>query len=297
MSDLKNKIRQALAGSSGQQPVDTKTLLKLGSSDAVAAALDEMQASREINTALVITGGTQTVMCWLTGTVILNRSPQGIKPFGHILDMLTPPQRPDLVAKAPVQAGFKPTRALIPTPQPKEKRMGSNHPSPITLAIVEIVKSRPGIYRASLIEASLQHVKDSTEKQAKKALLNLIYISKKLRAEGERGNKSYFLNDGTKAQPVADSALPVVKTKPVKTKKVKAAKPAPASKSPTCPKKQVEALAPVGAGHARDPEFNIMLSESGNLHVSSGVATVVLTGDQQARLHRFIGRINLTGIT
>jgi hypothetical protein len=51
MHELRDKIRKALAGTSSTTPVDTRELLPLGTADEVAIALDELLASREINTA------------------------------------------------------------------------------------------------------------------------------------------------------------------------------------------------------------------------------------------------------
>lgn len=305
MHELKLAIRKALAGSSSSAPVDTKSLLSLGKADEVMAALELLLASREINTAAITRGAVTTVQCWLTGAVGLAPAFHPRMPaFGHESARL-PPQVPQAAAKPPA-AKVKPT-ASIPTQQPKEQTMNNprkssgSRASPIVLAIIELVGEQPGISKEKLLALAVKREPGSTADQAIKAVGNLTHMSKKIRAEGKRGHLAYFLNDGTKAKPVADSTLPEAKIKPIKAKKTKAAK---LPKSSTCTKKQVGAVAPVGAGHAREPiinaaaddiEFRIALQENCDLLVVVGNIHLALSRDHYMRLHRFIGRINPDG--
>jgi|SRR3989338_4209262 len=74
---LKDAIRNALAGSSGQQPVDTATLYSHGTRKQVQAALMELYQAREVFCCKVIKpalskvegGGQESVVWWAVGGV------------------------------------------------------------------------------------------------------------------------------------------------------------------------------------------------------------------------------------
>lgn len=261
MHELKQAIRNALAGSSSSNPVDTKSLLKLGNSDAVMAALESLLASREVNKALVIRGGTQTVQCWLTGAVVIGRGPQGIT-LSNTPGMRLAPSRPDLTT---------PTQ-----PEPvKEKWMSTNKTaktSEIRMVLHRMISGQPGIDAASLIKRSLQEVKSATEEQAKKALSNMVNLSRELTATGKGDARCYYPNDGKAAQAAE-------KPSATKNKAKRPAKPA----SATCTKSQTGA----------DEEFSIVLSESGCVIVDVGFGEFfTLSHTQAERLYRFIGKIH-----
>lgn len=68
-TDLQNKIRDALAGSSSQKPVDVSKLYKLGDRADVEAALLGMYRSREVYCCRYIRKGSETSVWWLSGAV------------------------------------------------------------------------------------------------------------------------------------------------------------------------------------------------------------------------------------
>lgn len=70
-TDLQNKIRDALSGSSSQKPVDVSRLYKLGDKDAVEATLLGMYRSREVYCCLHIRKGNETSVWWLSGAASL----------------------------------------------------------------------------------------------------------------------------------------------------------------------------------------------------------------------------------
>jgi hypothetical protein len=271
-NDLKELIRKALAGSNSQQPVDTKTLLSLGKSDAILFALESLKASREINTALVIKGGEQTVLCWLTGATAQRTWPKGIQ-LSSPSGMRAPPQRPDLQQAA---AKVKPITS-IPTKQKKEKSMQQRNP--ITNAITDIVKDQPGMKRQPIIELAMQRVKDATEQQANKALANLIHSSKRIKIMSDaNGNRIHYLNDGkaAPAKAVAKKAAPAKKaTETVGASSL--AKPLAAKTAPATP--------------GDNDNFSITMSEDYCVQITHGSDLVILNPGQAVRLSLFLGRI------
>lgn len=297
MSDLKMKIRKALAGSSSSSPVSTKTLTKLGKPDALALALEELLSTREINTAKVFKDGAWSVQCWLTGSIGLTPAFY-IRPPGFAL----PTQVPQAAAKPPT-AIVQPKTSIPPkksfdlrnqTNLKKDTNMSNPNfikkMSPIAQAIGDIIGEQPGIVRELLLEQALKRVPSSTKVQAFKASQNLNHASKKIRAETRSdGGRIFFLNDGKEAKPAtwpAPTNEMLAKAKPVKAKKTEPAKPVGAGLKPARTSVEMD-------DGVLDPEFSLMLSESGNLHVSTHVVTIVLTPEQQARVHRFISRLNM----
>ena len=66
---LKDAIRNALAGSSGQQPVDTATLYSHGTRKQVQAALMELYQAREVFCCKIIDIGGENIVWWAVGCV------------------------------------------------------------------------------------------------------------------------------------------------------------------------------------------------------------------------------------
>lgn len=295
MSDLKAAIRKALAGSSSQKPVVAEQLvisaLKKCSSATtgdMVHALEELLASREINTASSTKGATTTVLYWLTGSI-------GLTPAFYIRppDFSLPTQVPQAVAKPP--AAIVQPKTSIPTQQPKEKVMWKrteNTPmSPITQALLDLVGEQPGIGREQLVEMALKRAPGASKGQANKSIGNLTSISKKLRSEGGYGKKEYFLSDGkaVKAAPVEEKKAKIVK-QPVGACSL--AKPLAAKAAPT---KAAKAAKPVEshADAAGSEDFSIVLSENNCLIVSVGYGEFfTLSHTQAERLYRFIGRVH-----
>ncbi|OHD24111.1 MAG: hypothetical protein A2Y38_12310 [Spirochaetes bacterium GWB1_59_5] len=67
--NLKTAIREALAGSSSQQPVDAARLYKLGDMPDVQAALLELYHARQAYCCLYTRRGVETSVWWLIGGV------------------------------------------------------------------------------------------------------------------------------------------------------------------------------------------------------------------------------------
>jgi len=261
MSDLKAAIRIVLAGSSSQKPVESATLNKLGKPDAVMFALESLRASREINTALVIRGGKQSVLCWLTGAV-------GLPNFNNRL----PPQRTLECAGTTARGSDASLHSIKPKPTKEQtmsttkRGMTGGRQSPITVAIVELIGEQPGIGRESLIEQAVKRTPGATKQHALKSIGNLIHVSGKIRAEGGFGKRNYFLK----------GAANVAKPSAVVGASSLAKKPFAAKAAPT-----------------QDDAFRIVLTESGLVQIGSGDTTLLLDAQQATRLHRFIGRIYL----
>ena len=68
-TDLKLAIRNALAGSSSHQPVDTATLYSHGTRKQVQAALMELYQAREVFCCKIIKGEQESVVWWCVGCV------------------------------------------------------------------------------------------------------------------------------------------------------------------------------------------------------------------------------------
>jgi hypothetical protein len=296
-NDLKTAIRKALAGSTSQQPVDTKTLLKLGKSDAIAVALEELLASREINTATVIKGGCQTTLCWLTGSVTLGnshlRTPLSAArplPSSERAGMTAPASDPYFAAVTrkipPTQV--KPTASI--TKQEKSdmnKHTNFGRTSPIRHSILELVGAQPGIDQEKLIIEAMKRTPGTEEKQARKAMQNLHYGAKLIRMQlTNEGLRSYYLSDVKAAKPA------VAKAKLAKAKKVKAAKPVGAPRAAPAKPAQSTALA-IKLDRTDKDVLHIMLAEDGCFHLSLGTSFLVLDAAQATRVHRFIGRFQV----
>ncbi|OGS90827.1 MAG: hypothetical protein A2Z95_06055 [Gallionellales bacterium GWA2_60_18] len=73
-TDLKNDIRNALAGSSSQQPVDVAALYPLGTRKAVQAALLELYRDSEVYCCLYTRRGNETSVWWAVGGVSAGHS-------------------------------------------------------------------------------------------------------------------------------------------------------------------------------------------------------------------------------
>ncbi len=73
-TDLKSKIRQALAGSSSQKPIETSALYKFGTRQQVIAALMGLYQSHEVYCCKTIKGKRERVVWWLSGAVSLPHS-------------------------------------------------------------------------------------------------------------------------------------------------------------------------------------------------------------------------------
>lgn len=67
LTDLKNEIRAALAGSSSQKPVDTDVLAKGHHRSRVEAALMELYQVQEVCCCKITKGDVERVVWWIGG--------------------------------------------------------------------------------------------------------------------------------------------------------------------------------------------------------------------------------------
>jgi hypothetical protein len=307
MSDLKAAIRKALAKSTSQNPVDTEELMKLGAEIGVRVALVEMYAEREINTAKVIKNGSTTVLCWLTGALTtapafaINRPPTPAeRPFSQ--PVLKPQSAPGGKMNAPKGSAGTPAHTpspitqamnrLLPGKVAPRRNCGRPPTSPIRQAIYNIVTKQPGIGIQALLEQALSETPEATEKQARKAIENLIYYSKRVRAEGGHSKRKLFPADeqatpekeaGTApANPEREDAYDAAARVRVEREQ------ATITKSPADLVKSVS-IAPLPAAPA--DEFDIMVTEQGKVQVSIGRDRLALSIAQCQRLSRFVTRI------
>lgn len=309
MSDLKTSIRNALAGSSSQQPVDTAALYKLGKKADIDAALGELLANREVNTAWTMKGGIQSTLYWLTGVVGPFKSPWQLNQE-RLRGMR---QLPAATLRTPGadQSGssgsentttsnkVKPIASISPA-QKKEisvnttaKPHGGKQPSELNTAIYNKIVEHPGITQDALIKHAQHKYPDSTEKQIRKTMLNMVHATKKIRVEGERGNYTYHLNTGVIRMP-AKQAKPAKPAK-VAVGKVVVGKEAAAlrgDQKPAAPKNRVKSETKAPFKTPAD-DFSCLLQDDGSLCIVNGSGDVMLNPDQISRLQRFMTRYQI----
>jgi len=71
LTDLKNEIRTALAGTSSQKPVDTDVLAKGHHRSRVEAALMELYSAQEVCCCKITTRGVERVVWWVGGAAAI----------------------------------------------------------------------------------------------------------------------------------------------------------------------------------------------------------------------------------
>jgi hypothetical protein len=150
-------------------------------------------------------------------------------------------------------------------------------PSELNAAMMKLITDQPGIKQPRAIELALKQVPGATEKQAKKLLLNLVHASKKIRAEGPRGDVCYYLNVNgiTASKPVASAR------KAGRRKVQKPAATKPAIVKPAANKQL----------NSTEQDFSILLAENNDLYINKGGELFILSHDQAARVASFIHRI------
>lgn len=308
-TELKNSIRHALAGSSSQSPVDAVALYKLGKKADVDAALGELLANSELNTAWTMKDGVQKTLYWLTGVVGPFKSPwqlnqeklKGIRqlPAATLRTPCADQSGSSGSENTTTSKKVKPIASISPA-QKKEipvnttaKPHGGKQPSELNTAIYNKIVEHPGITQAALIKHAQHKFQDATEKQIKKTIFNLAHSSKKIRVEGKRGNYTYHLNTGV-------SQLPAKPVKPAKPSKVVAAgkvvfgdeaaalrgDPQPAATPASSPVVKQEA----------EQEFELLLSDENCLHINLGGNRFRLNPKQLARLDTFLARVLTDGV-
>ena len=327
-TDLKAAIRKALAGSSSQQPVDVAALYKLGGKAVIDAALGQMLAKAELNTAWTMKGGVQKTLYWLTGVIsslgnnmfVINRprmesardrpslrTPDAdlSTPCADVRKNVTEVQKTvtDVQESA---TEVKPNTAKVQQTavhQPAQKKEipvnapakphGGKQPSELNTAIYNKIVEHPGITQAALIKHAQHKFPDATEKQIKKTILNMVHATKKIRAEGERGNYTYHLNTGAIRLP----AKPTKSAKP--SKAVAAGKVVFGNEAAALRGDPQPAATPASSPVAKqevEPEFELLLSDENCLHINLGGNRFRLNPKQLARLDTFLARVLTDGV-
>lgn len=326
--DLKAAIRNALTGSSSQQPVDVATLCKFGKKVDIDAQIGLMLANRELNTAWTMKDGVQKTLCWLTGVIsplgsnmlVINRqrmesardrpplrtpSADLRTPSAEIRKNVTEVQKTvtDVQQSA---TEVKPNTAKVQETavhQPAQKKEipvnttakphGGKQPSELNTAIYNKIVEHPGITQDALIKHAHHKCPDAPEKQIRKTMLNMVHATKKIRVEGERGNYTYHLNTGVIRLP-AKPAKPAKPSKAVAAGKVVFGNEAAALRGDPQPA-ATPASSPVEKQEA-EPEFELLLSDENCLHINLGGNRFRLNPKQLARLDTFLARVLTDGV-
>lgn len=300
------KILAMLAKSSSQKPMPFADLVNASGllPATLEMVLEQMAHSvpASINCARVTKDGTTQMVYWPTGVVqtgqqgiVINRKKATAAGF-------VVPARQPLSTLRPVASTFHPINSLTST----EVSMGAA-PNKLNVIIFNKITEQPGITQDELIKCALQQSPASTEKQARKTLLNLVHASKKIRSEGPRGKLAYYVNDDVK-QP---AATPAKKTTVDKEAEVKRSEPAATVPAPRPLPQAAEAGAQRGerAGKpgfvqriaswlrqsAAPVTFTLLLTDDNCLHLVIDDNLIMLTQEQTGRLKTFMDRISFDG--
>jgi hypothetical protein len=230
--NLRETVLKKLTGSNSQNPIHLEILRAIAEpicEDLIDLydLLDQLYVDKTIQRASGYKDCKPFVSYWLTGSI------QAVQPFRI---STPPPARAVLVRKIatpeeaaakmqPTAAKVQPNTSISPFPQTQEKPMG--HPSSeVRTTIYNMIVTKPGMKQTDLIEYVLIECPNSTEKQVRKMISNLVHSSKKVRYEGIRAKRTLFPIDETSkpanrpavaAPPQASAALP--KAKPQKSPK------------------------------------------------------------------------------
>ena len=311
---MKAAILNALAGSTGQNPVSLDVLARLGKKADVADAITTLLEGRPpaINTARVMRSGVWNDLYWLTG---------GVEKFNmHNYKINTPKE------VAPTPAEKVCTEAAHMKLQPKLDKeiimnesttplIGGSRPSEVNKTIYDKILVHPGISLLELIKHALHKFPNSTEKKVRKTIDNMIRVTKKIRSEGVKNDRTLHLN--TNKAPVAPPRLPAAKpvaygkvitgpeaemlrgnpqfaSSPVKEQEVKTP-PQPATPVVDNPAPAV-LTARTKSQTVADNDFSLMLSDDDSLFINIGDEVFRLDPQQLARLDRFMARVFPDGV-
>jgi hypothetical protein len=227
--NLRDAILKELAGSSSQFSIPLETLRKIAEpicDDLVDLykLLDQMYLDKTIQRASGYKNSKPFVSYWITGAILAPApfrisTPAPIPRAVLVRKIATPEQA--AAKMQPTAAKVQPNTSISPFPQTQEKPMG--HPSSeVRTTIYNMIVAKPGMKQTDLIEYVLVECPDSTEKQVRKMIENLIHSSKKVRYEGIRAERTLFPVDETSkpANQPAVAAPPQHVPAPAKTKAV-----------------------------------------------------------------------------
>jgi hypothetical protein len=283
MSTLRQIILKKLTGSTGQSPVHLEDLRKSAESNCddlgeLYKLLDQLYLDKTIQRASGYKNSMPFVSYWLTGTVL------PVAPFR--INTPAPTPRAVLVRKVatpeqafakmqPTAAKVQPNTSISPFPKTQEKPMG--HPSSeVRTTIYNMIVKKPGIKQTDLIEYALVECPDTTEKQSRKIVENLIHSAKKVTYTGIRSERKLFpiAETDESANRPAVAAPPQAEAAPAKAPRTKK----PAATSAPVIVKQFTGFAP-------EYSFAFGVRKDGGLVIcKDGISVVLVRSEVQTIL-------------
>lgn len=239
------KILSMLNGYSSQKPMPFDVLVQKSGllPDTLRMVLDQMQHTvpATINSAIITKGGVAKTVCWPTGVVthsiskefVINANKSAEAGF-RLRQSSTPKQKMNPIAPTTQE----------PIMNQETKPRGGSKPSELNQCIYDKIVEHPGIAHADLVKHAQKECPEATDKQILKTISNMRHVTKKIRAEGERGNYRYHLNRDVVTPPPsrtkktaigkvvtgaeANALRKKTQPKPVRAKRVKKPAPTPA---------------------------------------------------------------------
>jgi hypothetical protein len=195
---LRDTILKKLTSSNSQNPIPLEILR--GIAEPICEdltdlydLLDQLYVDKTIQRASGYKNSKPFVSYWLTGTVLpvapFRISTPAPTPRAALVRKVATPEQ--VAAKMqPTAAKVQPNTSISPFPH-QENPMG--HPSSeVRTTVHNMIVKQPGIKQTNLIEYALVECPDSTEKQIRKIVENLIHSAKKIRYEGIRAERKLF---------------------------------------------------------------------------------------------------------
>ncbi len=265
--NLREAILKKLAGSSGQNSILLDELRKIAEPicddlGALYKLLDELYLDKTIHRTSGYKNSKPFVAYWIAGAVQIPAVPfqtstPASPPQAHLVrNVATPKQAFEKLQ--PVAAKVQEKAAIPPSPITQEKPMG--HPAnDLRTTIQNKIHQQPGVKQTEVIEFTLAKHPESTEKQIRKTIENMVHNSKSIKFEGIRAERTL--------RPVTDVRKP-------------ANKPAVAA----VVKKNIKLTPPrrLSVPATFDPEFNFAFGvrKDGGVSIFKGGATISLSSSE-----------------
>jgi hypothetical protein len=271
---LRDPILKKLAGSSGQNPVRLDDLRKVAEPicddlQLLYDLMEQLYSEKVVNRASGFKDGKQYMAYWLTGSTQAYAPPfqPSLPPRQQIIRNVATPQQ----AAAKMQPAAKPVVSVLPTPTPQEKKMSA--PNQLRATLFDKITSEPGIKQTEAVKFALSKHPDATERQAEKAISNMLHSAKKITVQGVRGERTLY--------PKTESAKPA-------TSKAATAKPSKSKSKPRPTKKTVSKPALPAAPHRLpavttfDPEFSFAFGvrKDGGMSIFKEGKSIVLSSSE-----------------
>jgi hypothetical protein len=286
MSNLRDTILKKLAGTNSQNPVPLENLRAIAEpicDDPVDLydLLDKLYLDKIIQRASGYKNSQPFVSYWLTGAIQTSAIPFRIStpaptPRAVLVRKVATPEQ--AAAKMhPATAKVQLNTSISPFPQTQEKPMG--HPqSEVRTTTFNMIVKKPGMKQTDLIEYILVECPDSTDKQIRKIIENLIHSSKTVRYEGIRAERKLY--------PITETGKPANRPAVVAPPQAPAAA---AKAKPQKPQKPSASPAPVAAKAlaAFDPEYSFAFGvrkDGGVAICKDGISVVLARSEVQTIL-------------